>query len=431
MRRTTHATHLRESVARGHDVFFFRTFWIKDAMHLNTVGLGNPIKRTCSTCHGMHMTGMDTANGWMDIGTTNLPWASEPPQSPWAKQAPEMPLFKLTCTSHAPHPFLGRAIYTQDPGRALITGRCNDIGTIVMQQFRGLAARAPYFVNGSARDLRELVDFYDRRFNIQYNEEEKEDLINFLSVYERPLPRQIFSASVLLAACALGAEPPPGQRNFVSVPDRARYANRAVLARGARRRALLPGDSDGRLRRFHPPLLGHRVLVEGAVKDAPRICGGIVLEPVKVSPLPELDGTCNTILPAEDRYTVPFAPRPPGPSGGRLAFETAQAPAGAPPPREALTGPQEFTIQYDFDTLIVGRHSAVLTRILAYAQTSGAPRIAITGTAARRSSRTDAYSRKEKTCRRSAPARSPGYSRARGFQPNRCQSIGPRILRRL
>src|SRR5690606_17627476 len=48
----------RESVARGHDVFFFRTFWISDAMHINTVGLGNPIKRTCATCHGMHMTGM-------------------------------------------------------------------------------------------------------------------------------------------------------------------------------------------------------------------------------------------------------------------------------------------------------------------------------------------------------------------------------------
>jgi DnaJ-class molecular chaperone len=66
---------LRESIARGHDVFMFRTFWIKDSMHLNTVGLGNPTKRTCSTCHGMHMTGMDVANGWMDIGTTNLPWA--------------------------------------------------------------------------------------------------------------------------------------------------------------------------------------------------------------------------------------------------------------------------------------------------------------------------------------------------------------------
>ena len=68
---------MRASIRRGHDVFFFRTFWIRDSMHLNTVGLGNPIKRTCATCHGMHMTAMDVANGWMDIGTTNQPWARE------------------------------------------------------------------------------------------------------------------------------------------------------------------------------------------------------------------------------------------------------------------------------------------------------------------------------------------------------------------
>jgi hypothetical protein len=172
----------RESVARGHDVFFFRTFWIRDAMHINTVGLGNPAKRTCSTCHGMHMTGMDTVYGWMDTGTTNLPWAKEPPVSPWATEAAELPLFKLTCKATvAPHTFLGRVIYTQDPGRALISGKCNDIGAIVMQQFRGLAARAPYFSNGSARTLRELVDFYDRRYNIQYTDGEKDDLVNFLS----------------------------------------------------------------------------------------------------------------------------------------------------------------------------------------------------------------------------------------------------------
>ena len=72
-------------------------------------------------------------------------------------------------------------IYTQDPGRALITGKCHDVGSIVMQQFRGLAARAPYFANGSAGSLRELVDFYDRRFNIGYTDRERDDLINFLS----------------------------------------------------------------------------------------------------------------------------------------------------------------------------------------------------------------------------------------------------------
>ena len=173
----------RESVQRGHDVFFFRTFWIRDARHINTVGLGNPIKRTCSTCHGMHMTGMDTANGWMDVGSTNHPFALEPAESPWAEDLPELPLFRIVCRADLPpHPFLGREIYTQDPGRALISGKCEDVGAIVIQQFRGLAARAPYFSNGSAATLRELVDFYDRRFNIRYTEQERIDLVNFLSV---------------------------------------------------------------------------------------------------------------------------------------------------------------------------------------------------------------------------------------------------------
>ena len=49
-----------------------------------------------------------------------------------------------------------------------------------MQQFRGIAARAPYFSNGSAQNIRELIDFYDRRYNIQYSEQEKTDLGNFL-----------------------------------------------------------------------------------------------------------------------------------------------------------------------------------------------------------------------------------------------------------
>ena len=173
----------RESVQRGHDVFFFRTFWISDAMHINTVGLGNPIKRTCSTCHGMHMTAMDTANGWMDLGTTNHPWALEPPESPWAEDLPELPLFRVSCRDDLPpHPFLGRTIYTQDPGRALISGKCDDVGAIVIQQFRGLAARPPYFSNGSAATLGEVVDFYDRRFNIRLTEQERIDLVNFMSV---------------------------------------------------------------------------------------------------------------------------------------------------------------------------------------------------------------------------------------------------------
>jgi len=173
---------MRESIRRGQEIFHFRTFWIKDSMHLNTVGLGNPTKRTCATCHGMHMTGLDSANGWMDIGTTNLPWALETPRNPWTEEQELMPLFKVTCKANVPpHPYLGRVIYTQDPGRALISGKCNDVGTIVMQQFRGLAARAPYFSNGSAESIPELINFYDRRYNIQLRDSERRDLANFLS----------------------------------------------------------------------------------------------------------------------------------------------------------------------------------------------------------------------------------------------------------
>lgn len=170
----------RESVARGNDIFMFREFWIRDATHINNIGLGNPVRRSCSTCHNGQMTAQDLAPGWVDLGTTTYPTWTE---NHLANQKSDLPVFKCTCNNDAPpHPYLGRVIYTTDPGRALISGKCIDIGSIVMQQFRGLAARPPYFVNGSAKNLRELVDYYDRRFDIKYTEQEKNDLVNFLSV---------------------------------------------------------------------------------------------------------------------------------------------------------------------------------------------------------------------------------------------------------
>lgn len=174
------ARAFRASVARGNDIFMFRQFWIRDVSHINTVGLGNPIRRSCSTCHNVQMTGMDLAPGWVDLGTTNYPTWTE---SQVFSATAELPVFKISCSASAPpHPYLGRTIYSTDPGRALITGRCADVGSITMQQFRGLAARAPYFVNGSAKNLRELVDYYDRRFDMKLTEQDKVDLVNFLGV---------------------------------------------------------------------------------------------------------------------------------------------------------------------------------------------------------------------------------------------------------
>jgi len=62
-----------------------------------------------------------------------------------------------------------------------VTGRCSDFNRGKGPVLRGLAARAPYFHNGSAANLQELVNFYDRRFNMQLTEEQKSDLVAFLN----------------------------------------------------------------------------------------------------------------------------------------------------------------------------------------------------------------------------------------------------------
>jgi hypothetical protein len=165
---------MRKSIARGADLFSKRMFLVDSSMGINNMGFGNPVRNACAFCHNMLRTGMDVAPGQVDIGTVN---------SPHATPAPELPLFKLTCAADAPaHPYLGRVIYTQDPGYALTTGKCADIGKITAQPMRGLAARPPYFSNGSAKTLRELVDFYDRRYHINFSEQEKSDLMNLMSV---------------------------------------------------------------------------------------------------------------------------------------------------------------------------------------------------------------------------------------------------------
>jgi hypothetical protein len=124
----------RASVARGSDVFYAH----------------------CASCHKPGTT------RWIDVGTTNT-------------DSPDLPLFRVTCESS------GRVVYTQDPGRALISGKCADVGAIVVPQLRGLAARAPYFSNGSAQTLRDVVEFYEKRFGTRYTAQEKQDLVNFLS----------------------------------------------------------------------------------------------------------------------------------------------------------------------------------------------------------------------------------------------------------
>jgi hypothetical protein len=162
----------RQSIARGADIFFRKRFLIRDVGEYNNKGLSNPFKRSCgSGCHNTLLAGMDLAPGFMDLGANTYPDRTDP----------DLPMFRIVCKPSAPpHAFKGRLIYTTDPGRALVTGKCAEVGSTMTQQMRALAARAPYFMNGSAANLAELVDFYDRRFDIGYSEQEKRDLVAFL-----------------------------------------------------------------------------------------------------------------------------------------------------------------------------------------------------------------------------------------------------------
>jgi cytochrome c peroxidase len=67
-----------------------------------------------------------------------------------------------------------------DIGRAMVTGKCADIGKFKGPILRGLAARAPYFHNGSAATLEDAVDFYNTRFALHLLARDKQDLAVFL-----------------------------------------------------------------------------------------------------------------------------------------------------------------------------------------------------------------------------------------------------------
>lgn len=191
-------------------------------------------------------------------------------------------------------------------------------------------------------------------------------------------PRHRLVAVLLLAPSLLNAAPPVGSHiSFVSCPIiRDTRSVPCWLSDFRSDRYYLTIQSDVSAQ-VQPPYMGHKVLVEGVVSDAPQICGGIVLSDLHLSVMPELDANCNQELPAEDRFVVDFNPRPPGPSAGRLAFAAAPGtPRQAAPPAK---GPQSININFDFDDGVSFRHPSALSSILNTARQIGARRMNIIG----------------------------------------------------
>lgn len=57
-----------------------------------------------------------------------------------------------------------RVVESPDPGRALITGKCEDINAFKIPQLRGIGRTAPYFHDNSAGTLQDVIDHYNRHF---------------------------------------------------------------------------------------------------------------------------------------------------------------------------------------------------------------------------------------------------------------------------
>ena len=163
----------RQAIARGQDLFNSTRIDITGVSGLNDA-LNQPhISGFCGTCHDSPNAGNHSVKAPLNIGVANA-GADSPP----ALDITGLPVFTVWCTSG---PLAGQIFEVTDPGRGLITGKCADIGKVKGPILRGLAARAPYFHNGSAATLADVVEFYNQRFAIGFSEQQKADLVAFLS----------------------------------------------------------------------------------------------------------------------------------------------------------------------------------------------------------------------------------------------------------
>jgi cytochrome c peroxidase len=150
----------QQSVARGEALFNTFPMLISTVPGFNDVQGQAQVMGTCTSCHNAPNIGSDSSFAMMDIGTG----------SPKAN----LPSYLIQCND-------GTQLVTTDPGRAMVTGKCADMNKVKVPGLRGLAARPPYFHNGSAPTLMDVVNFYNQRFNMLLTDDEKADLVAFMS----------------------------------------------------------------------------------------------------------------------------------------------------------------------------------------------------------------------------------------------------------
>ncbi|WP_394824935.1 hypothetical protein [Pendulispora albinea] len=138
----------RRSIARGQNIFNTKTF------------AGG---QTCTSCHNSQNFGNNVNNAFFATGI-----AAE------SNRTSDLPLYTLANRT------TGAIVKVMDPGRAIVTGKWADIAKFKPPMLRSLASRPPYFHNGSAATLDDVVAHYNRRFYINFTAQEAQDLGNFL-----------------------------------------------------------------------------------------------------------------------------------------------------------------------------------------------------------------------------------------------------------
>jgi cytochrome c peroxidase len=163
----------REAVARGEALFNNTPITITGVTGINDLPGLTTVSGFCGTCHDTPDVGNHSVKLPINIGIANGGVNNNNPSLDIA----DLPVFALSCVSG---PNAGKTYTVTDPGRALISGKCADIGKVKGPILRGLAGRAPYFHNGSAATLLDVVNFYNLRFDIGLTAAEMSDLAAFL-----------------------------------------------------------------------------------------------------------------------------------------------------------------------------------------------------------------------------------------------------------
>jgi hypothetical protein len=176
----------QQAIGRGEALFNQTTFTIRDVPGINSLPnnplynpadplAGQDVVAGCALCHNSPNIGNHSTSLPINIGVTMAQPTNNDGSPNGTLDVARLPIYTLR------NPETGATVAVTDPGRALISGKWTDVGKTKGPNLRGLASRAPYFHNGSAKDLTTVVRFYEDRFSIGLTETQVGDLVAFLT----------------------------------------------------------------------------------------------------------------------------------------------------------------------------------------------------------------------------------------------------------